>query len=73
MELGEKTGTVTKSGAWYSYGEIRLGQGFENSRRFLQENPDIALKIDSQIREVAEGKVLQGSEGNSNENEDEAF
>ena len=42
--------TVEKSGSWYSYGEIRLGQGRENSRKFLKDNPDLAMEIDGKIR-----------------------
>ncbi|MPN32722.1 Protein RecA [bioreactor metagenome] len=42
---------VQKSGAWFSYKDIRLGQGRENSKLYLKENPDLALEIENLIRE----------------------
>ncbi|MEL6481788.1 MAG: recombinase RecA [Pseudomonadota bacterium] len=50
IDLGVKAGVVEKSGAWYSYGDQRIGQGRENTRGFLKENPDIALQIEDKIR-----------------------
>jgi recombination protein RecA len=50
IDLGVKHGIVEKSGAWYSYGEDRIGQGKENVREFLKLNPDIAAEIDSKLR-----------------------
>jgi recombination protein RecA len=41
---------LTKTGAWFNYGDIRLGQGRENARDFLKQNPEIAQKIDDEIR-----------------------
>jgi len=42
---------VQKSGAWFAYGDIRLGQGRENAKQFLIENPDIAKEIENKVRE----------------------
>ena len=42
---------MQKSGAWFSYGDIRLGQGRENAKQYLKENPSVALDIENQIRE----------------------
>jgi len=42
---------VVKSGAWYGYGEVRLGQGRENAKQFLRDNPDVADEIEAGIRE----------------------
>ena len=53
-----KAGIVEKSGAWFSYDSIRLGQGRENSKTYLKENPDVATKIEAAIR----GKTEQVSE-----------
>jgi recombination protein RecA len=50
IDLGVKHGLVEKSGAWYSYGEDRIGQGKENVREFLKLNPDIAAEIDAKLR-----------------------
>jgi recombination protein RecA len=58
LDLGVKAGIVEKSGSWFSYDSIRIGQGRENSKTFLIENPEIAGKIEAAIRgktgEVAE-------------------
>ncbi len=45
LDLAEETKVVTKSGAWYSYGDTRLGQGRENTKEFLAQNPDITTEI----------------------------
>jgi recombination protein RecA len=51
IELGVKHGFVDKAGAWYSYQGDRIGQGKDNVRQFLKENPDIANAIDKQVRD----------------------
>ncbi|MCB9994151.1 MAG: recombinase RecA [Hyphomicrobiaceae bacterium] len=53
LDLGVKSGIVEKSGAWFSYDSQRLGQGRENARQFLMENPDIAAEIERGVRESA--------------------
>jgi recombination protein RecA len=50
LDLGVKAGVVEKSGAWYSYGDERIGQGRENAKQFLKENSAIALDIEDKIR-----------------------
>jgi recombination protein RecA len=50
LDLGVKAGVVEKSGAWFSYDSIRIGQGRENAKRFLAENPDMAEKIEATIK-----------------------
>jgi len=50
ITLGVQHGFIEKSGAWYSYNGERIGQGKENVRQFLKDNPDIALAIENQIR-----------------------
>jgi recombination protein RecA len=50
IDLGVKHGFVDKSGAWYSYQGDRIGQGKENVRQFLKDNPEIADSIDKQVR-----------------------
>ncbi|MDW7651867.1 MAG: recombinase RecA [Bacillota bacterium] len=52
LDLGCDMDLVQKSGAWFSFGEDRLGQGRENARQFLKENPDIAATIEMKIREA---------------------
>ncbi|MEM6627225.1 MAG: recombinase RecA [Pseudomonadota bacterium] len=53
IDLGVTAGVVEKSGSWYSYNSERLGQGRENTRRFLKDHPDIAAEIDAAIRKNA--------------------
>jgi len=53
IDLGVKAGIVEKSGAWFSYDSQRLGQGRENAKSFLRSNPDVADKIEVQIRQNA--------------------
>ena len=52
VDMGVENKLVVKSGAWYSYGEVRLGQGRENAKRFLRENEDLADELESKLREV---------------------
>ena len=52
IDLGVANKLVDKSGSWFSYGEIRLGQGRENARRFLRDNADLADEIDAQLRKT---------------------
>jgi recombination protein RecA len=62
LDLGVKAGIVEKSGAWFSYDSIRIGQGRENAKVWLKENPDMAARLEQQIRgkteEVAEGLMV---------------
>ncbi|MEK6748313.1 MAG: recombinase RecA [Pseudomonadota bacterium] len=51
IDIGSNEGLVEKSGAWYSYGGQRIGQGKDNARQFLREHPDMANEIDKKIRE----------------------
>ena len=53
IDLGVKAGIVEKSGAWFSYDSQRLGQGRENAKTFLKQNPELAHKIEQQIRQNA--------------------
>ena len=50
IDLGVKLGIVQKSGAWFNYGDIRLGQGRDNAKQFLRDNPELANDIEGQIR-----------------------
>lgn len=51
LDMAVESGIVTRSGAWYSYGEERIGQGRENARAFLKEHPDITGEIEGRVRE----------------------
>jgi len=50
IDLGVKAGVVEKSGAWFSYNSTRIGQGRENSKQFLRDNPAMAAEIEAVIR-----------------------
>ncbi|MEO6256853.1 MAG: recombinase RecA [Sphingomicrobium sp.] len=50
LDLGVKAGLIEKSGAWFSYDSIRIGQGRENSKQYLKQNPDVALRLENAIR-----------------------
>ncbi|VAW20580.1 RecA protein [hydrothermal vent metagenome] len=66
LDLGVKSGMVEKSGSWFSYNSQRLGQGRENSRQFLLENPEIADEIELGVRQSAgliEGGDTKGDKG----------
>ncbi len=53
LDLGVNAGIVEKSGAWFSYDGNRIGQGRENAKTFLRQNPDLAQGIERKIRENA--------------------
>jgi recombination protein RecA len=53
LDVGIAAGVLSKTGAWFNYGETRLGQGRENARDFLKQNPEIAATVENEIR----GKV----------------
>jgi recombination protein RecA len=75
IDLGVKAGVVEKSGAWISYDSQRIGQGRENAKTFLKQNPDIAGRIESAIRQnaglIAE-KILVGEEGEDSDDDEVA-
>jgi recombination protein RecA len=52
LDIAVDAGIVDKRGSFYSYGETRLGQGRENSKQFLRDNPDVALEIENRVREA---------------------
>jgi recombination protein RecA len=59
LELGVTCGVVDKSGAWYQYKKDRIGQGKDNAREFLKENPELAAEIEAAIREKLGVKVSE--------------
>jgi recombination protein RecA len=50
LDLGAEEGVILKSGAWYTYGEERIGQGRESAKQFLKENPDLTDKLEREIK-----------------------
>lgn len=74
LDLGVAAGLVEKSGSWFSYGEQRIGQGRENAKNFLRENPDMANELEVSIRQnaglVQEKMMDENVGGNSGSPED---
>jgi recombination protein RecA len=68
IDLGSKAGIVEKSGSWFSYDNQRIGQGRENAKAFLAENPDIAAKIEAAVR--ANAGLLGASLGTTEKDDD---
>lgn len=60
LDMAVERDIIHKSGAWFSYEDQRIGQGRENARRFLHDNPEIAQKIDAIIREEAKAALAEG-------------
>jgi len=52
VDLGVESEVIQKSGAWFSYGDIRLGQGRENAKAFLHDNPQVAVEIEAKVKSV---------------------
>lgn len=53
IDMGVQTGVLQRAGTWLTYGEVKLGQGRENARHFLKENPDLFSELESKVRESA--------------------
>ncbi len=73
VDLGVKAGIVEKSGSWFSYNSTRIGQGRENSKTFLRENPEMAAEIEQAIRSNAgliADQILQGEPEPDEEGDD---
>jgi recombination protein RecA len=74
IDLGVKAGVVEKSGAWFSYDSQRIGQGRENAKTFLKQNPDVANRIEAQVRQnaglIAEA-IMQGEVEKDDDEEDD--
>jgi len=75
VDLGVKAGVVEKSGSWFSYDSQRIGQGRENAKTFLKQNPEMAAKIEASIRQnaglIAE-KILGPIEPEEDSDEEDA-
>ncbi len=72
IDLGVKAGVVEKSGSWFSYDSQRIGQGRENAKQFLKDNPDVAAKIEAQVRQNS-GVVAEAiMQGETEKDDDEA-
>jgi recombination protein RecA len=67
IDMAQEAGFIARSGAWYSYGEERIGQGRENARQFLKDNPDITDEIEQKIKEHY--GISESSDGDGGEDQ----
>jgi len=74
VDIGLKTGIVEKSGSWFSYNSQRIGQGRENAKTFLEQNPEVAAEIETKIRAkaVVPGAIAATATGSTDEDAGEA-
>ncbi len=63
VDMAVEAGVAKKSGAWYTYGEERLGQGREAAKQTLKENPDLREEIELKVREAFDIPVIERGEG----------
>jgi len=70
LDVGVDHGIVRKAGAWFTYDEIQLGQGKENSKRFLRENADIALQLETDVYKAV--GIIESDEATEEEIIDES-
>ena len=71
LDLGVKAGLVEKSGAWFSYDSIRIGQGRENAKTYLKENPEVCDRLEKAIRSRTEGLAEEMMAGPTDEDDAE--
>jgi recombination protein RecA len=72
LDLATELDIIRKSGAWFNYNDIRLGQGRENAKKFLLENPDLAAEIENKVRENAD-IVLEMAAASASDDTDDAI
>jgi recombination protein RecA len=68
LDLGVKAGLVEKSGSWFSYDSVRIGQGRENAKEYLKANPDVCDKLEAAIRsrtDVVAEEMMAGPDADS--------
>ena len=70
LDMALNLGLIKKSGAWFSYNDEKIGQGKENTKTYLEKNPDIMNEIETKIREQMTGSDLPSSEGEDDNIED---
>jgi recombination protein RecA len=68
LDAGVEAGIITKAGTWFTYGDMRLGQGRENSKRYIEENATLMDELDQKVRVAAKGPAA-GAKGASDDGE----
>ncbi|MEX2419646.1 MAG: DNA recombination/repair protein RecA, partial [Acidimicrobiia bacterium] len=74
LDVAVEQDVVRKSGAWYTYEDDQLGQGRENAKRFLKENPEIAMQLQARVLEAVglAGKVMESFDEDDVESDDDS-
>jgi len=62
VDIGSEAGIIEKSGAWYSYGSQRIGQGRENAKMFLKDNPAMLAEVEEKVKGILGIKALSATE-----------
>jgi recombination protein RecA len=62
--MGVEQKVLEKSGSWYAYNGEKIGQGKDNAREFLKENPELAFEIENKVREAAGIRLLPSADAN---------
>ena len=70
LDVGVEHGIVRKGGAWFTYDDVQLGQGKENSKNYLRENPDLALQLENDVYKAV-GMIESDSDEETTEEPDE--
>jgi recombination protein RecA len=74
IDLGVKANVIEKSGSWFSYDSQRIGQGRENAKQFLKDNPEIANQIEAAVRQnsgILADVALQGEKDADDDDADD--
>jgi recombination protein RecA len=71
IDIGAEQDIIQKSGAWFSYNSERLGQGRENAKQYLKDNPEVSGKIEKQIREALLSSSLSAAKSGAFSTDDE--
>ena len=71
LDVAAVQGIVTRAGTYFNYGEVRLGQGRDNARTFLEQNPTILAEIDAKVREKVRVDKMANAVVSTNEAEPE--
>jgi len=58
LDIGAESGLISKVGTWFTYGDLRLGQGRENAKQYLEEHPELMEELEAKIRSESMGKVI---------------
>jgi recombination protein RecA len=70
IDMGVEAKLVDKAGAWYSLGDTRIGQGKDNARQFLRENPERALELETRLRERFVPELAMGDDSSDGDAEE---